>query len=242
MIGVRRVEAVKATVPESKVHWLGRVGEYDYATYNGHEYAVEPFASIPGDYTPGAGELIVMRVTHEVFDGTPIESHTTHRAFRVTAGTYRRELEKAERRRGPPQAARLPVDALDGLSLLRPRADTVLPATTTSIVQTVLPVIPVTGAYLPGRRKVRGRAVLDHLERLGVTLGVYRGKLLVSSEKGRSAAVAEVVDRAGPLLLGWLTDQPLTCELDHAEHPPEAWTVLAGGLAVCQPHAEGVQS
>ena len=83
---------------------------------------------------------------------------------------------------------------------------------------------------------------MEHLERQGVSLRVHAGKVMADMEgRGRAAAVAEVVDRAGPLLLGWLTDQPLTCELDHAEAPPEAWTVLAGGLAVCQPHAEGVQ-
>ena len=94
---------------------------------------------------------------------------------------------------------------------------------------------------MPGRRKVRGRGLLDHLQRQGVTLHVHAGKLLVSSE-GRSSAVAEVVDRAGRLLLGWLTDSPVTCELDHADDPPQAWTILVGGLAACQAHAEGMQS
>jgi hypothetical protein len=84
--------------------------------------------------------------------------------------------------------------------------------------------------------------IVDHLESLGVTLEVHAGKLLVTSAHARTMAVGEVIERAGRLLLGWLTDRPVTCELRHTEDRPEAWTVLIGGLAACQPHADGLQS
>jgi hypothetical protein len=82
--------------------------------------------------------------------------------------------------------------------------------------------------------------IVDHLQSLGVTLQVHAGKLLVTSPNARTMAVAEVVDRAGRLLLGWLTDRPVRCELAHADDPPESVTILVGGLAACQAHAEGM--
>jgi hypothetical protein len=155
----------------------------------------------------------------------------------VARGTYRRELEEAERRAVRPRPSTRLVDSLDGLALLRPRTDTVWPSATTG-VRGLIPAVAADGAYVAGRRAIRGRLILAALERQGVTMRVHAGKLLVTSE-GRASAVGEVVDKAGRLLLGFLTDQPVRCELDHAKDPPEAWTLLVGGLAACQEHAEG---
>ena len=60
---------------------------------------------------------------------------------------------------------------------------------------------------------------------------VDEGELLVSSEKGRSVAVAEVVERAGRLLLGWLTDQPVACELPGRVDAPGARTTRQSSRA-----------
>jgi hypothetical protein len=114
----------------------------------------------------------------------------------------------------------------------------VWPSPSTGVLS-LIPVVRGHGAYVAGRRKLRGRAIVEHLERQGVSLRVHAGKLLVNTD-GRASAVAEVVDRAGRLLLGWLTDQPVACELAHADDPPEAVTILVGGLAACQAHAEGM--
>ena len=232
-------------VPAAKVSRLGIVAgdEYVQIDKKADEYLLEQqTVDSPDDLAVIAGQRFVSipleardDLGHSIVVGTRLR-----RAVPVLRGTYQRQLEKAERRAARPQPARLPVDALDGLSLLRPRADSVWPSTGAS-AQSLLPATSSPGAYVADRRKVRGRAIVEHLERQGVSLRLHGGKLLVSAAHGRASAVAEVVDKAGRLLLGWLTDRPVLCELDHAEDPPEAWTLLVGGLAACQDHAEGVQ-
>lgn len=229
-------------VPAAKVSRLGTVAgdEYVQIDKKADEYLLEQqTVDSPDDLAVIEGQRFVSIPVeaHDDFGHSMVVGTRLRRALPIPRGTYQRELEKAERRAARPQPARLPVDALDGLSLLRPRADSVWPATTAS-AQSLIPVTPSPGAYVPGRRKVRGRAILDHLRRQGVTIDVHADKLLVSSE-GRASAVAEVVDRAGRLLLGWATNRPVVCELDHAEDPPEAWTLLVGGLAACEAHATG---
>jgi len=231
-------------VPASKATRLGMAGGQEYVQLDKRddEYLLEQQAvDSPDDLAAIEGQRFVSIpvVISDERGGTMQVGNRYRRALPVARGTYRAELEKAERRAARPQPARLPVDALDGLSLLRPRADSLWPSTGAS-AQSLIPVTPSPGAYVPGRRKVRGRAIVEHLERQGVSLRMHGGKLLVSAE-GRASAVAEVVDKAGRLLLGWLTDRPVMCELDHPQDPPEAWTLLVGGLAACQAHAEGAQ-
>jgi hypothetical protein len=242
MFGTRSAPDI---VPASKVVRLGLVGGQEYVQLDKRddEYLLEQAVSSPDDLAVIEGQRFVSIpvVISNERGGTMQVGNRYRRALPVARGTYRAELEKAERRAARPQPARLPVDALDGLSLLRPRADSVWPSTGAS-AQSLLPATSSPGAYVAGRRKVRGRAIVEHLERQGVSLRLHGGKLLVSAAHGRASAVAEVVDKAGRLLLGWLTDRPVLCELDHAGDPPEAWTVLApaaSGLAACEAHATG---
>jgi len=237
-----RTRSAPDIVPAIKVVRLGIAGGQEYVQLDKRddEYLLEPAVDSPDDLAAIEGQRFVSIpvVISDERGGTMPVGNRYRRALPVARGTYRAELEKAERRAARPQATRLPADALDVLSLLRPRADSVWPSTSAS-AQSLLPVTPSPCAFVPGRPRVRGRMIVDHLQSLGVTLQVHAGKLLVTSPNARTMAVSEVVDRAGRLLLGWLTDRPVMCELDHAEDPPEAWTVLVGGLAACQAHATG---
>jgi hypothetical protein len=244
MIETRRdPNIVRSTVPESKFQWLGRVGEYDYATYGGHEYAVEPFASIPGEYTPGAGELIVMRVTHEVFDGSAIERHNTHRAFRVTEGTYAERVAKL-----PKPAAQKPMRAWDTLSALpamQRQEPQRLPTTPPSsffvgALKASLgnkgnpkPFIEV-GGNQPPERSVAG--IVAYLQRRGIELFLAGGRLVARSRTPirRESREGLLIAAAQELLAGHLRGEPVAC----SECSEPAVGIVFPEAPMCAAHLE----
>ena len=53
--------------------------------------------------------------------------------------------------------------------------------------------------------------------------------------------MADVIEVAERLIVGWLTGQPVPCELAHRgkDTPPEAITIVVVDLAACEAHAAG---
>jgi hypothetical protein len=127
-----------------------------------------------------------------------------------------------------------PVDALGAVRMLAPKQERIFSA-------------PSAGgaalrgggdAFVEGRPAVRGRAIIPALEARGVTLHLRSGRLLVTVFASFDADGLEVVRIAERLLLGFLNGSP-PCELRHEDKPPEAWTVLLGGILACEGHASG---
>jgi hypothetical protein len=75
--------------------------------------------------------------------------------------------------------------------------------------------------------------MIEQLARKGydVTLSADGSALVVSAE--HFGPVREVIDVAGPLLLAWLQDVPLTCQVSQHKKPTEAVTIALGGAGWC---------
>jgi hypothetical protein len=131
-----------------------------------------------------------------------------------------------------------PADALAALALLQGRPDYIAATTAASAHPTATP-RPPTG-YAAGREPIRGRAIVELLERKGIQLAHRDGRLLppVSPER-ISPAVAELITACEPLLVGFATGHPLACELEHKGEPPEAVTKLMPDWWACEAHRSG---
>ena len=237
MIGLTRRDPniVRATVPESKVKWLGRAADgYDYAVHDGLEYAVDPHASKPEDYARRPGELYVMRVWHEVIDGSKFEHHATHRAQRVPDGTYaaldakasKRAAEKPMRMWGvlaalPVMQRREPTRMAAGV-LSASALDTLehLPAQTQEQRQVIAGAVDLLHHHRPpavievGGNEPPERGPVGWLKRLashGVELTLARGRLLARSVKPIRFDDRQLIDKGKELIVGVLSGSPVTC-------------------------------
>jgi len=163
------------------------------------------------------------------------------RALRVQVGTYDALAAKAAT-----SASVVPVRLVDGLDLpeLAARADRVIPMPTPAGHRGFFPAVkPGPSSLAVGRRSIRGRGILDWLTAAGVELEVQSGRLLVRAPRGRMLyGTRTVIERAERLLIGWLAELPVACELTHTGTAPEATTVALGGLAVCAEHLAGEAS
>jgi hypothetical protein len=234
-------------VPAGRATKLGRAAGFDYVTINGNEHLLEQAALLePGDVASQSGQLFVSiptMITDD--DGRSMQVGAKYRrALPVPEGTYQRTAEREAERKAP--AAHRPVDALS-FPILAARSPRVVgaPSHAASLyigldaaVQNGDP----TAGIAPGRGPIRGRDLMPFLESKGIQLELHAGRLLVTAPKGRMTGdLRAVVDRATPLLVGYLTDAPLRCDLPHPSDgdTPEAWTLLVGGLAACEGHASG---
>jgi hypothetical protein len=128
------------------------------------------------------------------------------------------------------------VDALSAISALAARADRIAPGPPGPAPASL---VGGSGGFAAGRTAIRGRDVLPALERLGIRFELRHGRLVDASSGSRSALVEALVTRAGRLLVGYLSDHPVMCELDGHNVAPEAVTLTLSGLGMCQAHASG---
>jgi hypothetical protein len=218
-----------------RVKQLGNVGGTTYYEVDGDEYVAMGWAATVDDARDGD---LLMKVDDRVFDErgqSMVVGSKYRRLVKVPADTY--AAERTKRTRRADNAPRKLADVLSPLGALQGVQPMVLASSGAA------PVGPPKGigTYAEGREAPRGRAILAALERQGVTLQVHAGKLLVTDARNNLRNdLRDVIERAEPLLLGWLTNKPAACQLTHSKGAaPEAWTVLVGGLLACEPHANG---
>lgn len=241
-------------VPANKVTKLGKAGGFEYSEVDGTEHILEPAVLLePGDVAEKPGQKFVS-IPQMLVDEQTGRAHQMgnkyRRAMPVKAGTFERESARTGTSKPAPTPTR-PVDAL-ALPALSAKASMIVPGPPrpTSLVIGLEATVPNpngAGGFVPGRGPVRGRAILDLLEARGITLQVHAGKLLVTAPKGRMTGdLRTVVDKATPLLIGYLGGTPFPCEVHPpadkgtpSDDPPEAWTILLGGLAACEACATG---
>jgi hypothetical protein len=225
-------------VNPKRVKRLGSVGGTTYYEIDGDEYVPMGWAATVDDARDG--ELLV-KVDERVFDErgqSMVVGSKYRRLLKVNPDTF--AAERSKRTRRADTAPRKLADVLSPLTALRGVQPLVLAS---SAVAGAAPAqsLKGTGTYAEGKPAPRGRAVLDFLERQGVTLQVHAGKLLVTDARNNLRNdLRDVIERAEPLLVGWLTEKPAACQLTHSKGAaPEAWTVLVGGLLACESHANG---
>lgn len=235
---------VGAMVNESKLVWLGRGTDFDYATYKGTEYAVDRYPGNPEDYSRQRGELFVMRVRREVIDGSDFEHHQTHRAVPVPSGTYASLAAKA-----PKPAPEKPMrawDALATLPIMQRREPLRLPTVPVGNNVTVglwkaqhgkqppVPYIEVNGNEPPERSPA---GIIAHLERRGIALSLARGQLLARSRTPIRTDDKALIEQAEELIVGVLRGSPLLCSLCAAP----AVSLAFPRAPMCAAHLEAPQ-
>lgn len=238
---------IRPTVDEKKIHWLGRAAGFDYAEYQGTEYAVTINSVDPQAFAREPGELMVTKRVRELFDGTPTERDTYRRATIVPSGTYSAlaAREAAARAYASRKAVPKPVDLLATHALLRRKQAEMLRIAPESDAPELLGQFSerVRGIMLPARETVRGPAAILHLlaaKGVTVALSPDRQAIVPVAEKGLPDPVRSLIGEAAPLLLAHLRGQPLRCQLKHSEkQPPEAESLLVGGAAACAGHLAG---
>lgn len=238
---------IRPTVDEKKLHWLGRAAGFDYAEYQGTEYAVTINAVDPQAFAREPGEMVVTKRVRELFDGTPTERDTYRRATIVPSGTYAAlaAREAAARAYASRKAVPKPVDLLASHALLRRKQAEMLRVAPEADAPELFGQLSerVRGIMLPAREPVRGPgAILTLLAAKGVTVALSAdGQAIVpSAAKGLPDTVRSLIGEAAPLLLAHLRGEPLRCQLRHSEkQPPEAETLAVGGAALCAEHAAG---
>lgn len=238
---------VRATVPEGKLEWLGRGPDgNDYAIHNRREYLVEPGSSYPEDYSRLEGEILVMRVAHEMIDGSRLEHHRTHRGIPVPAGTFAAMVARVADRKAKLEAKPKP-RPLDGLAdhpFLARRPDGILPIAEppAGYFAALLSKTP-TAIRLPGRERRQGvAAILAVLQERGITLHLSPAGTMYALGARITTPARSLIEQAAPLLHAHLRGQPLRCEFQHPEQAPEAVTLLVGGAAVCDQHLSEVEA
>lgn len=240
MVSLSRRSSRRSTVriiPAEDLELLGLAAGARYYRHGADEFSLGP--EVPGADVADYGGAFVSEPIIEQADGQSLVTGTKLRQlFEVPAGTYAAALAKAKTKRQ--RLGRVsPIDALAGLHLLAGRPPLVIASA--SAAGALSPLAPGTTAtgFAPGRRPVRGREIITALERRGVTLGLVDGRLLVSAPDGKvTGEVGELVAKAERLLVGYL-GSGAPCELTHKATPPEAVTVLVGGMLACADHLAG---
>ena len=230
MIGLRRNhEAVRNTIPESKLRWLGRAGDHEYAVFSGDgsELAVDIHASPdPGDYVRQPGEVLIMRIRRERIENTEVEHHVTHRAWRVADGTY-----AALKARAPKPAPEKPMrtwDVLAELPIMQRREPTRLLGAPPSSNVTIdalkgqlrgrmtpaaaVPIIEVGGNEPPDQSVASFIAWLARNEGVALRLGRReRGRLVCESRTPIRSDIRDAIKRYEELIVAELQGSPPIC-------------------------------
>lgn len=226
-------------VAYSKLKPLGRVRGTEFAEYGGREFMLDDSTSDDANAWAVGDDalvLVVPRVISDPVTGQEMTAGSSYRhALLVPNGTYAAAKAKADARRAP--AARRPIDSLDVISLLASRPPLILGGSRAGASPVSL---RGSGGMDPGRSQVRGRDIVTALQARGITLSAGDGRLLASAPGGHADAdIRALLDIGHRLLIGYLADRPLGCELRHDGKPPEAWSVAVGGALMCEAHADG---
>jgi hypothetical protein len=232
-------------IPQSKLKWLGSVGDWDYAEYDGTEYCVDRGVILdPGAFSMQQGEIFIGKKVVESIDGSRFEHNNHHRALPVSSGTYAtlaaRQAERAARLEVKPKPR--PLDALATHPFLARRADAQLPIAEPprNVVAVALSKAP-SAIMLPGRSQKRGvQAILAVLQDRGITLHLSPAGTMYAIGVRITTPARSLIEDSRPLLTAHLQGQPLRCELKHSDkQAPEAASLLVGGAAVCEEHLDG---
>lgn len=231
-------------VPVAQVTPLGTARGQDYVEIADREYLLERNAMRDrGDVSEREGQVFVSipEIATDDRGKSMAVGALYRRALPVPTGTYATAIEQAADRKAAKPSR--PADALD-LPALAPKLSWIAPqpavenSDRTPFIGLAATVPGLKGGLAPGRRAIRGRAILDRLAEKGITLRTHAGRLLVGAPNGRlTTDLRDVVDKAERLLIGFVSGHPLSCELPHTGAAPEAWTILVGGLAACEEHA-----
>ena len=257
----RDPEVVRNTIPEERMAWLGKAGDFEYATHKGTEYAVDLHPSELSDHASVDGQILVRRISHEVIDGSRFENHRTHRAVPVPSGSFaaaearkQARLEAQERRANPPYRG---VDALAPIQALAAKLPQFLAGPDPTQITGYTSEYTGDGRAMrvhmsgllrkqdalatPGRPAIRGlRAVLDVLEAKGIHLEPTQdgASVFVRSRGGRlDPQLREAIRATARLLAGELTGSPVRCELCPDKSRAAAVTILEVDVAACEPCA-----
>jgi len=237
---------IRPSVDEKKLHWLGRAAGFDYAEYQGTEYAVTVSSVDPQAFAREPGELMVTKRVRELFDGTPTERDTYRRATIAPSGTYAAlaAKEAAAKAYAGRKAVPKPVDLLASHALLRRKQAEMLRVAPEADAPELFGQLSerVRGIMLPAREPVRGPgAILTLLAAKGVTVSLSAdGQAIVPlAAKGLPDTVRSLIAEAAPLLVAHLRGEPLRCQLTHQGTPPEAESLLVGGAGACAAHLSG---
>lgn len=259
------------TMPLSQAHLVGIVKGRRCVEVNGYRYAVEASPLEDSGAIPPAqpGEIRLTDRETRLIEGTPNVRTRTFRAFPWTGPSYE-DLASKNRRRSESVAAKRelrPVDILSRLPMFgrQPeriisfgvdRAREPLPlklrdavADDAELASALLSLGPKAKAIIeePKPAPRGGAAIVAALELRGYSLSVTpTGKLLVYARGGGlTDAELDSIRQAHRLIVGALTGAPVVCELEHAGKAPEAATLVAVDVAVCDEHAnpttQGVQ-
>ena len=253
MMGIRRNhEAVRNTIPEAKLRWLGRAGDYQYAVYSGDgsELAVDIHASPdPGDYVRQPGEILIMRIRRESIDGTEMEHHVTHRAWRVADGTYAGLKAKASK--PPTEKPMRTWDVLAELPIMQRREPTrhlAIPPSSKVTMDALkgqlggrmtpavaMPIIEVGGNEPPDGSIADLIAWLASRHGIALRLGRRdRGRLVNESRTPIRSDIRELIKRAEELIVAELQGSPAMCS-DCSE---PAMRPVFPSAPMCREHAQ----
>jgi hypothetical protein len=237
----RDPDVVRSTVPEGKLTWLGRLGGHDYASYQGREYIVDAYPSNPEDFSRTPGQLFIMRIRHELIDGSAYEHHATHRALPVPDGTYASLLAKVRKPDTEPPMRTW--DVLATLPLMQRREPLRIPTAPASSITVgalkaqlgpvgPLPVIEVGGNQPPERSPA---GIVAYLGSRGIELSLARGRLLARARKPIRAEDRYLIERTEELIVGVLSGSPVACSL--CAEP--AVSIAVPRAPMCAAHLEG---
>lgn len=221
MLGIRRDPTnVQRSVPQGKVEWLGRSGDFDFGILGGREYAVDIRATAdPADYTRQRDEILVVKVEREVIDGSGFEHHRTYRGWPVERGTF--AARQAKMRKPAGEKPMRAWDALASLSVMQRRDPLRMPinpgpsnvhlgALSAQLGGKLakLPVMEVGGNEPPDRSPA---AIIAFLASRGVELTLARGRLVVRSRSPIQFDDRELIEKAEELIVGVLRGSPVMC-------------------------------
>jgi hypothetical protein len=214
------------------VELLGDVGGWRYVAFAGEEFILDrtplDAGHVAQPLADDGSEIRIVEAKSKLDFGTRNFYNSTTRGERVPPGAYEAALAKVRRPAAPKPMQ--PVDMLGRLPRFARRPGRVVSAPG-----------PVSRYTQPPEPEPSVRNLIASLERAGIELTLTPGGgLRVRAPGGRLIADdLAAIERFELLIVGVLGGKPLRCAEWHGDDAPEAVTVGAVNVPMCQPHADG---